>query len=152
MSANLVRMVFPLDPGAWHGNATERVWVEPLGKDRFRLRNSPFYAFGVSNEDVVLGTKTEGQIQFGSVVLYGGHSTYRLRLQNRDLTAQSFVKAWDPLQALGCSYEEGPVLAVDVPPSVDIYAVYDLLQAGEAAGVWDFEEGHCGHPLAKKDK
>jgi hypothetical protein len=51
------------------------------------------------------------------------------------------------MEIWGCSYEEGVVLSVDVPPSVDIYAVYDLLEAGEIAGVWAFEEGHCGHPL-----
>ena len=149
MGARLVKLVFPLEPGAWHGNARERLWAEPLGKDRYRIRNSPFYAFGMSNEDIVLGTEAEGEILFRSVVLRSGHSTYRLRLRTRDLSTREFVQAWTPLQALGCSYEEGPVLAVDVPPSADIYVVYDFLNAGEAANVWEFEEGHCGHPLAK---
>jgi hypothetical protein len=149
MIADLVRLVFPLEPDQWHGNATERIWAEPLGRDRFRLRNTPFYAFGVSSDDIVLGAESEGQVQFMSVVLHGGHSTYRLRCKDRTLNAQ-FVQAWAPLQKLGCSYEEGLVLAVDVPPRADICAVYDLLQAGEAAGVWDFEEGHCGHPLAER--
>lgn len=121
-----------------------------MGNDRFRLRNSPFYAFGVSNDDIVLGAETDEQIQFRRVVFRGGHSTYRLRLRTRDLKAESFVQAWTPLEKLGCSYEEGSVLAVDVPPSTDIYAVYDLLQAGESADVWEFEEGHCGHPLAER--
>lgn len=149
MGANLVRLAFPLQPDTWHGNATERLWAEPLGTDQYRIRNSPFYAFGVSNEDIVLGMEADGQLLFRSVVRRSGHSTYRLRVQLRDLTATSFVQAWTPLQILGCSYEEGPILAVDVPPAADIYAVYDLLQDGEAAGVWDFEEGHCGHSLAK---
>jgi hypothetical protein len=127
MGANLVRIVFRLEPGAWHGNATERLWAEPLGLDRFRLRNSPFYAFGVSNEDIVLGKESEGQVQFRSAVFRGGHSTYRLKLQDRDLEAPSFMQAWAPLERLGCSYEEGPVLSVDVPPSADIYTVYELL-------------------------
>jgi len=133
MGANLVRIVFFLEPGAWHGNATERLWAEPLSAARFRLRNAPFYAFGVSNEDIVLAKETEAQVQFTSVVFRGGHSTYRLRLENRDLKAPSFVRAWAAVQELGCSYEEGPVIAVDVPPSADIHAVYDALSAGEAA-------------------
>jgi Domain of unknown function (DUF4265) len=147
MGANLVRLVFTLDPSEWHGSATERLWAEPLGKDRFRLDNSPFYVFGVSYADIVLGAEVEGQILFRGVVIRGGHSTYRLRLQSHDLSARSFVQAWTPLQTLGCSFEGGPVLSVDVPPSADIHAVYELLQAGEAASVWDFEEGHCGHRL-----
>src|ERR1041385_8602780 len=113
MVVDLVKLVFPLDPDEWHGNATERLWAEPLGNGRFRLRNSPFYAFGVSNEDIVLGAETEGQVQFQSVVLHSGHSTYRLRRKNRNLSEQ-FMEAWARLQNLGCSYEEGPVLAVDV--------------------------------------
>ena len=149
MPARLERIVFRLDPGSWHGNATERLWAEPLGNDRFRIRNTPFYVFGVSNDDVVLAADVERQTVFSRVVLRSGHSTYRLRLEAHDLSASSFVQGWTPLQELGCSYEEGPVLAVDVPPAADIYAVYELLQAGEDAGVWEFEEGHCGHPLAE---
>jgi hypothetical protein len=30
--------------------------------------------------------------------------------------------------------------------------VYELLEAGAAAGAWDFEEGHCGHPLHADDE
>ena len=151
VTANLLRVVFHLDPDAWHGSATERLWAEPLGNDRFRIRNSPFYAYGISLEDIVLGTEEEGQIVFRRVVIRSGHSTYRLYLRPHDLSAPSFVQAWTPLQTLGCSFEEGLVLAVDVPPSTDIHAAYALLEAGEAAGVWAFEEGNCGHPLAASD-
>jgi uncharacterized protein DUF4265 len=61
----------------------------------------------------------------------------------------AFRTAWERLQALGCTYEQASshLLLVDVPPHADIYAVYVLLEEGENAGVWDFEEGHCGHPL-----
>jgi hypothetical protein len=54
------------------------------------------------------------------------------------------------LQAAGCSFEgvEGRLLAVDVPPRANIHHVYHLLQHGEDDGVWEFEEGHCGHPLS----
>ena len=48
------------------------------------------------------------------------------------------------------SYEEGDALAVDVPPKADIYEVYSLLEAGEQNGVWEFDEGHCGHPLVEQ--
>ena len=58
-----------------------------------------------------------------------------------------FARCWAPLEDLGCTFEEGTVLAVDVPPSANIYDVYRLLDAGASAGAWDFEEGHCGHPL-----
>jgi hypothetical protein len=60
-----------------------------------------------------------------------------------------FQRAWRPLQNLGCTYEVGDrrLFAVDVPQDADIHHVYALLETGEADGIWDFEEGHCGHPV-----
>ena len=147
MGHELLRIVFELDSSAWHGNMTERLWSEPVDKGRFRLRNSPFFVFGVSNEDIVFGEDRGGRICFTGVSIYGGHSTYRLKLGEKGKESAVFQKYWDPLDKLGCSYEEGPVLTVDIPASANIYAVYDLLEAGEAADVWEFEEGHCGHSL-----
>lgn len=138
---------FNLDPEAWHGSATETLWAEKVAEGRYRLRNSPFFAFGVSVEDVVFGGELDegGAHPFLGVSLRGGHSTYRIMHRSQD--ARVFEKYWQPLEDLGCTYEEGEVLAVDVPPNIDIYAVYALLDAGEQDGAWYFEEGHCGHPL-----
>ena len=147
-TSGLVRILFELDPDAWHGSATERLWAEPVAGGRFRLRNTPFFAFGVSAEDVVFGDDRAGQLTFAGVSLRGGHSTYRIKPDRSQLS--QFETYWAPLQALGCSYEQGQVLAVNVPPRADIYEVYELLEAGSLAKVWEFEEGHCGHPLREK--
>lgn len=144
----LVKVVFDLEPGAWHGYATETVWAEPVGGDRFRIRNVPFYAFGVSAEDIVVAAPSDEGLRFESVSLRAGHSSYRiLVLEGAPLGA--FVRYWTPLETLGCSYEKGKGLffAVDVPPNTDIYEAYALFEKGEEDGIWDFEEGHCGHPL-----
>jgi hypothetical protein len=143
---DLVRVTFHLDPEEWHGSATERLWAEPLGAGRYRLRNSPCYAFDVSAEDVVLAAEEADQLEFSSVLARGGHSTYRLMLGQGK---ERFEAHWSHLQELGCSYEQGPgsLLSVDVPPTSDIYDVYERLEDGARAEVWDFEEGHCGHPL-----
>jgi hypothetical protein len=143
----LAKVTFHLEPGSWHGSATETVWAEPVAPGQYRLRNVPFYAFDVSYDDVV-GTREEtGRLIFGSVLRRGGHSTYRLLLKEplRD-QLESF---WKPLADCGCTYEEGhrPLLAVDVPADADIFEVYRRLEAGEVAGVWSFEEGHCGHQV-----
>jgi hypothetical protein len=34
-----------------------------------------------------------------------------------------------------------------VPPSVDLYAVYEILQSGLDEGTWWFDEMHVGHKL-----
>jgi hypothetical protein len=154
----LVQIAFELDPQEWHGCATERLWAEPVGKGRYRLMNSPFYAFGVSFEDIVFGEVREEQIgevrgeqiYFTGVSIHGGHSTYRLWLPKSERQSAAFSAAWEPLKALGCSYEEGEVLSVDIPPSTDIHAVSALLEMGEVEGTWTFEEGHCGHLVSKR--
>ena len=36
------------------------------------------------------------------------------------------------------------VMAIDVPPHVDVFKMYSLLEQGMDEGKWSFEEGHCG--------
>lgn len=143
----MVKVVFPLDPGAWHGSLTESLWATPTGEGRYRLENTPFYALGVSYMDTVTAREDHGSWVFTGVATRGGHSTYRVIPR---ATLEIVTTHWAPLHAAGCTYEEGArgLRAVDVPPQSDVSEVYRLLEAGEAAGVWYFEEGHCGHPVA----
>jgi hypothetical protein len=142
----LRKLFFRLEENAWHGSATESLWAEPVQGGRYRLRNSPFYAFGVSAEDVVFAQEQEGLLFFTGVSLRGGHSTYRI-MKAREPGPEQFERHWEPLRQAGCSYEAGPgrLLAVDVPSEADFQHVYTLLEQGEHAGVWHFEEGHRGH-------
>jgi hypothetical protein len=147
----LVRVLFQLGPGAWGGTVTERLWAEPVGTDRYRLRNTPFFAFGVSAEDVVFAEPVDGQLTFKGVSIRGGHSTYRIVVLNAD----GFADGWAPLEALGCTFEEGDLLAVDVPQQTDIYEAYRLLELGVDAGVWEFEaelDEAAQHPRCKEPR
>ena len=147
----LRKVFFDLDSSEWHGYATESVWAEPVAASRYRIRNTPFFAKGIGAEDVVFVQEKEGKLFFESVSITGGHSTYRIIIDKKVNDTQ-FSECWVPLQTLGCSYESAELglqlLAVNVPPSANIYEVYALLERGEACGVWSFEEGHCGHMLA----
>src|SRR5215470_5246306 len=150
MSAALVKVLFRLAPGAWHGSAAETVWAERVDQRRFRLRNVPFYAFGVSAEDVVFAKPFEGVFEFESVSIRGGHSTYRI-IASKTVCSDALRQKWQQLECLGCTYEQGPgrLMAVDVRPRADIHKVYSILEEGEHEGIWGFEEGHCGHPVTK---
>jgi hypothetical protein len=147
-SENLKRIVFPLEPDAWHGYVTETMWAEEAGAQSYRLRNVPFYALGVSFRDIVRARNEEGVLIFAEVIARGGHSTYRIILA-AEPDQNTFQEFWNPLQSVGCTYESATLrlLAIDVPPEADIYQVYALLEEGESKGVWEFEEGHCGHPV-----
>ena len=127
----MVKVSTNLPSSDWHSHALENLWAEPLGNDRFRLQNVPFYVQDVRER--------------------GGHSTYRLYLKGVTVTSEAFTRFWKPLEAIGATFEQADdrLLAIDVPDTADIYEAYALLQGGEEAAVWDFQEGHCGHPLNK---
>lgn len=144
---SLVKVTFKLKKGEWHGHATESMWATAIGGDEYALRNVPFFAYDVSYGDTVRAESGREWLMVTAVIGRSGHSTYRLFVSKDD----AFAESWSDLQRLGCSYERVTEhhYAVDVEPEADIYKVYEILEKGKSAGVWDFEEGHCGHALRR---
>lgn len=77
-NSNFQKMIFTLKPGVWHGSATESVWVSSLGNSIYKLENSPFFAFDVSFQDVLIGKYDGDSLIFDGISSRGGHSTYRI--------------------------------------------------------------------------
>lgn len=146
----LVKVYVTLEPTDWHDYKTESIWAEALGGSLYRIRNVPFYGIGLSHDDVVRASLVDGSLFFQGIERRGGHSTYRFFIMD-GITEDQWSPYWQPLEEIGCTYERGGsrLFAVDVPPETDIYRAYGLLDAGEKAGVWGFQEAHCGHPLRK---
>jgi hypothetical protein len=145
--SGLVKVIFDLskDNGP---DATETLWAERVGDSTFRLRNVPVFAYGFSEQDTVKVEDRDGSLFVTGAEARGGHSTYRVYLPT-NTTDEKFALDWKPLENLGCTYERANrrIVAIDVPPSADVYAVYTVLEYGEKDGCWEFEEGHCGHAL-----
>jgi hypothetical protein len=140
-----VKIQFNVDPNDQRGVKTESLWAEEIGSRRFRILNSPFYLFGISAEDVVEAEEAEGRLRFQIVVSRGGHSTYRIFLQDgRTIKDTDFRIYWDPISAVGATFENADdhFVAVDIPPGRDVAAIYELLEKGEQDGIWAFEEVH----------
>jgi len=74
---------------------TESLWAEPVGGDRYRLRNVPFLVFGFSEQDVITATENDGTLRVTGVAVRGGHSTYRLVLPE-DTNEEKFLQDWIP--------------------------------------------------------
>jgi len=159
MSMELRKIRFHISPAEWHGRPSETLWAEPVEETApattFRLRNSPFFAEGVSFLDMISAKpdRDGDGLEFAGVIERSGHSTYLILAP---AGSANFAKNWNVLQALGCTYEsktlstkegEKILYAVDVPPDADIYAVYEALSDSERNGVWTFQEGHVGHKL-----
>lgn len=121
----------------------ESLWAQDLGNGRYKLRNSPWFMYGVNFEDVVHAhPAADGMLEFVGIAEPSGFSTFRIMLrENTD--AATFGRYWTPLQALGCTWEQARkrLYAVDAPPGADLERVADLLDRGAADGVWDWETG-----------
>lgn len=144
-----IRVALPED--AWHKVEAEWLWAEPIEDDIYALRNTPFYALGFSYDDRVKVTDEDGTLTMLGVVSRGGHSTYRIfaKKGQDNPRVQALLRK---LNELHCGIEGATkkLIAIDVLPQADIRAVYRTLEEAEHAGTIDFEEGHCGHPLASR--
>ena len=146
----IVKVFIPLPNSDWHSYRSESLFAKPLGGELYKLLNVPFYANGLSCNDVIRATFKQRDLWFDSIRIGGGHSTYRFFVMD-EVDEEKWKLYWEPLETIGCTYERATnrLFAVDVPPKVDIYHVYELLDLGEKAGVWGFEEAHCAHELRR---
>ncbi len=130
----LVRIRIALEPAEGAaGPADDWLWAEPLGSGRFRIESCPFFAYGVSRDDVVHAVETTGDEapRLEDVLEKGGHRTLRLALDPGVEIADASVQGLlERLLELGCTHEalRPKLVAIDVPPEVDVAIVAQLLQ------------------------
>ena len=114
------------------GNAdVETLWATHVGGDNYRLENSPFYAYGVSWEDVVSApfNAQEGFPTFQHVVSRSGNRTIRVIFKTPIETGNESERLLQGLVALGCDYEGAnrKYFSVNVPPQVELDVVRNYL-------------------------
>ena len=143
----LVKLRFDLPPGEWGKVTCEWLWGEPVGGHHYRLRDTPFCAYGYAFLDVVVAEPDEdGALVVKAAAKRSGHSTYRVFVATPK--RQSAIEDYQQqLIALGCSIERAwtRLFAIDVPAASDVYAVQEILGRGQSEGVWQFEEAFMGH-------
>ena len=107
----------------------ETLWAYDLGGGRFRLDNSPWYAYGVSWHDVVQAAPDQdGQLQFEKVVEKSGNRTVRITAE------EPFTSEWlSQIVALGASYEGANrrYVSINIPPEVALESVTSFLTEEE---------------------
>ncbi len=109
----------------------ETLWAHDLGCDRYRLANSPFYAYGVSWQDIVHAPldEQEGFPTFQRVEEKSGNRTIRVMFEGANVENGESEAVLDRMLALGCNYEGATktYLSINIPPAADLDAVVDLL-------------------------
>ena len=118
----------PNDDGT---SVVETLWATSLGEDRYKLDNSPFYAYGVSWEDVVFAPFSEEEKfpTFQSIAEKSGNRTVRVSFDLPVEEGNSSDEMLKGLMALGCDYEgvNRKYISVNVPPDVSLDAVRNYL-------------------------
>jgi hypothetical protein len=106
----------------------ETLWAFDLGGGRYKLDNTPWFAYGVSTGDVIEAEREEpgGFPVFRRVVEKSGSRTIRIASEE-DFSDELFQQIKD----LGCSFEGANhrYVAIDIPAEVDLSAVADFLSA-----------------------
>lgn len=121
-------------PCAW-----ECVWAEELSEHQYRIANIPFYAKGVSVDDLVLASYA---LDFGVVYIRtlkeSGNSTIRICLYEECETANVL----NQLSLFGCEYHLGisaELIAVNVPASISLTSLVEYLDAQSQAKIFEYE-------------
>lgn len=148
MADNMVKVTIPLPEDNLAGATSESVWAEPQGNGTYRVKNVPFYAKGISFDDLVKAERENDVLMFKDVIRHSGHSTYRVFAKD-GRTDPDVVALLETLKKMHCDIEPATdkLVGVDVLPEADIYKVYATLQEAERSGKIDFQEGHCSHAL-----
>ena len=117
----------------------ETLWATPLGGDRYRLDNSPFYAYSVSWQDIVYApfSEEEGLPAFERVLSKSGNRTVRVLFDLPVETGNASDRVMQGLLALGCDYEGANkrYVSVNIPPGVALESVRRYLI--ECKATWE---------------
>ena len=140
---NLVKINFPIvqDETGYPDVAVESLWARPCGDDVFQIDNIPFFAKRVSFGDKVTAKQNvpNGSLCYKEHVEYSKHSTIRVILfdENKVQTTR------DHLKKMGCSSELSHIpklIAIDIPPKINVQCITHFLAEGEKRGDWEYEE------------
>lgn len=103
----------------------ETPWAVDLGGNRYRLDNTPFFAYRLSWGDVVEALpEADGFLMFTRVLEKSGHRTVRVLLAESVENAAGKQLVTE-IARLGCTYEgaTSKLICIDIPPSVSLEVV-----------------------------
>ena len=120
----------------------ESFWAENLGDDLYRLRNTPFHAYGINFYDIVYAKAQSEDLKPSILKVheYSGHKTLRVIFLDK-ASAEERSARLKELNKYKAYHEnaDGTLFAIDVEPDGDYGAVCDMLHKWENEGVLSYE-------------
>jgi hypothetical protein len=125
-----------------HAGDVETLWAVPVDVNLYRLDNSPFFAYGVSWQDIIEARPADDQfLEYVRCVKKSGNRTLRVVFQDYRSEEQPAKEILRELRNLGCSYEgmQPRMISINVPPRVDLEEVTGFLT--EQSGLqWEYAD------------
>jgi len=140
-------VVFELEiQDGWPPVSGERVWARRLDLDQFEIDSIPWFVRGIASGDIVRAVQRDGEHPtFTERIRWGGNLTIRIIPFSAGPLHGDLQAVIDLMTPLGVETEGAlpayPIVACNVPPSVDLAALKELLHRGKADDAWEYEEG-----------
>lgn len=120
----------------------EAFWAEDLGNDLYRMRNTPFHAYGINFHDIVYAKAQSEDLKTSIIKVheYCGHKTLRVIFLDK-ASAEDRATRLSSLNEFKAYHENanGTLFAIDVEPEGDYGAVCDILYKWENEGILSYE-------------
>lgn len=127
----------------------ESLWAEELGADLYRIRNVPFFAYGLNFHDVVRATADTPDLkpEIREIVTPSGHKTLRLYFVD-SVGKSEQVKLLESLQNHKAYFERATEfhVAIDIEPDGSYENVCNKLMEWENAGLLSYETCEARSP------
>jgi hypothetical protein len=110
---------------------TETLWATPVEPSLYQLDNSPFFAYGLSWQDIVEARpRIDDVLEYVRCVKKSGNRTLRVIFKDDRSTDPAAEEVLKGLCDLGCSYEGMPprLISINLPPRVGLGNVTDFLK------------------------
>lgn len=142
-----IQFALEADADGWPPAGSEGLWAIPLGDNRFRIDNTPWFVPGIAAGDVVRAEERDSQWWFTERLESSGNCTVRvIPFRHGPLQGDrgTVLDMFASLGVTGEGVDRWGIVALDIPPHADLAAAQALLRKGFDEGWWDYEEGCVG--------
>jgi len=120
----------------------ESMWAEYLGNNQYKIKNIPFYAYGLNYNDIVIAEAESEELKpvIKTLVKYSGHETIRvifLQDQNKIESKNIIDSIID--DHIGYEGKNEIEFTLNVTPKGNYNSLYDELEKLEKNGILSFE-------------
>ena len=122
----------------------EFLWADQVGENRYQLKNFPFFAYGVSYDDIVeaeLKYEDDPYPYLTRVVEKSGHRTIRIILDKSAKKSKRSKGILSHIAAMDCGYQgtDGETyFVINIQPHCDYDAVRDYLNEEDIR--WEYAD------------